>query len=221
MSLGGGYSAAVNQAVENAVSAGVVMAVSAGNDYATDACTKSPAGTPNATTVGATTSSDARASYSNIGTCLDVFAPGSSITSAWYTSDTASNTIDGTSMASPHVAGIVALLLQRNNTLTVDQVRAALQTSASVSGMTVKTPTAADSFGAGKVDAAAILASVGEDTSAYSGTGDLEPPDGGGCALISDRKNRRRSNVLAWGFLLGVFLFLRIIIRNSKHPVCR
>ncbi|MEV3935391.1 S8 family peptidase [Glycomyces sp. NPDC049804] len=113
MSLGGGYSSAINNAVAAAVSSGVTFAVAAGNENQ-NACNVSPASTPSAITVGATTSSDARASYSNYGSCLDVFAPGSSITSAWRTSNTSTNTISGTSMATPHVAGAVALYLQAN-----------------------------------------------------------------------------------------------------------
>jgi PKD repeat protein len=111
MSLGGGASSALDTAVSNSVAAGVTYAVAAGNSSA-NACNYSPARAASAITVGATTSSDARASYSNFGSCLDVFAPGSSITSAWYTSNTATNTISGTSMASPHVAGVAALILQ-------------------------------------------------------------------------------------------------------------
>jgi subtilisin family serine protease len=113
MSLGGGYSAALNNAVAAAVSSGVTFAVAAGNEN-TNACNRSPASTASAITVGATTSTDARASYSNYGSCLDVFAPGSSITSAWRTGNTSTNTISGTSMATPHVAGAVALYLQAN-----------------------------------------------------------------------------------------------------------
>jgi subtilisin family serine protease len=108
MSLGGGYSSSMNTAANNLASAGVFLAVAAGNSNA-NACNYSPASAGNATSVAASTSSDYKASYSNYGSCVHVYAPGSSIKSAWYTSTTATNTISGTSMASPHVAGVGAL----------------------------------------------------------------------------------------------------------------
>ncbi len=110
MSLGGGYSPALNSAVAAAVADGIVFAVAAGNETA-DACGVSPASEPTAITVGSTTSTDARSSFSNYGPCLDIFAPGSSILSAWIGSATETATISGTSMAAPHVAGAAAVLL--------------------------------------------------------------------------------------------------------------
>jgi subtilisin family serine protease len=130
MSLGGGTSTALDQAVQSSIADGVTYAVAGGNENTT-ACNSSPARAVNALTVGATTTTDARASYSNYGTCLDLFAPGSSITSSWYTSDTATNTISGTSMATPHVAGVAALYLQGNPTATPATVATAINNGAS------------------------------------------------------------------------------------------
>lgn len=129
MSLGGSVSSALDTAVNNAINDGVTFAIAAGNSNR-NACNYSPARVAAAITVGATTSADARASYSNYGTCLDLFAPGSSITSAWYTSNTATNTISGTSMATPHVAGVAALYLQGNSSATPTQVRDAIVNNA-------------------------------------------------------------------------------------------
>jgi len=129
MSLGGGFNQSVNNAVENSVAAGVTYAIAAGNSNA-DACGFSPASAPSAITAGSTTNTDARSSFSNFGTCLDIFAPGSSITSAWNTSDTATNTISGTSMASPHVAGGAVLYLETNPSASPATVRNALVSNA-------------------------------------------------------------------------------------------
>jgi subtilisin family serine protease len=135
MSLGGGASSSLDTAVNNAINAGVTFAVAAGNSNA-NACNYSPARVAAAITVGSTTSTDARSSFSNYGTCLDIFAPGSSIRSAWHTSTTATNTISGTSMASPHVAGAAALYLQGNTGASNATVRNALVTGSTTNRVT-------------------------------------------------------------------------------------
>lgn len=135
LSLGSSKSSTVNAAVAGAYNKGVTMVVAAGNSNA-DACNYSPSSEPTAITVGATTSSDARASYSNYGACLDVFAPGTNITSAWNTSTTATNTISGTSMASPHVAGVAALALQANPSSSPAQIASFIATYATMNKVT-------------------------------------------------------------------------------------
>lgn len=135
MSLGGGASSALDTAVNNAINDGVTFAVAAGNETQ-NACNVSPARTANAITVGSTTTSDARSSFSNFGTCVDIFAPGSSITSAWRTSDTATNTISGTSMATPHVAGVAALFLETNPSASPATVGAAIINSSTPNKVT-------------------------------------------------------------------------------------
>jgi len=125
MSLGGGLSTTLNNAVDAAVDAGVSFVVAAGNDNR-DACSYSPASAPKAIGVAATTSVDKRASFSNFGTCVAILAPGQTILGAWIGSDTATNTISGTSMASPHTCGVAALTLSRNPNLTPAQVKTLL-----------------------------------------------------------------------------------------------
>ncbi len=113
MSLGGGVSAALDTAVRNSIASGVTYSIAAGNSNA-DASTSSPARVAEAITVGATTMTDARSSFSNFGAGVDIFAPGSAILSSSNGSDTATATLSGTSMATPHVTGVVARFLQNN-----------------------------------------------------------------------------------------------------------
>ncbi|WP_374927885.1 S8 family serine peptidase [Kytococcus sedentarius] len=135
MSLGGTSDTAIDQALTRMTAAGVPTVVAAGNETQ-NACNVSPARVGSAITVGSTTNTDTLSSFSNYGSCVDILAPGSSVTSAWHTSDTATNTISGTSMASPHVAGAVALYLEKNPTATVTQVTNALRSSATPNTIT-------------------------------------------------------------------------------------
>ena len=129
MSLGGGVSTALDDAVRNGIAAGITFVVSAGNSNA-DASTQSPARVAEAITVGATDAGDTRASFSNFGPLVDLFAPGVGIVSAWNASDSASATLSGTSMASPHVAGVAALYMEQVGIKTPAQVQAAIVAAA-------------------------------------------------------------------------------------------
>ncbi len=133
MSLGGGYSSSTNTAANNLASSGVFLAVAAGNSNA-NACNYSPSSAANTTTVAASTSTDARASYSNYGSCVDLYAPGSSITSTWINSGT--NTISGTSMATPHVTGVAALYKATYGDASYSTIRSWLTTNATANVIT-------------------------------------------------------------------------------------
>jgi subtilisin family serine protease len=130
MSLGGGQNSTVDTAVSNSIASGVTYAIAAGNGdafgNAQDACLTSPADVTAALTVSATDSTDTKASWANYGSCVDLFAPGVSITSDWNSSDTSTNTISGTSMATPHVTGEAALYLSLNTSATPAQVASAI-----------------------------------------------------------------------------------------------
>ena len=130
MSLGGGASTALDNAVKNSIADGVAYAIAAGNGnfigIAQDACKYSPARVAEAMTIGATDKTDKKASWSNYGNCVDWFAPGVGITSAWIGSSTATNTISGTSMATPHTTGVAALYLQTHPLDSPQMVRDAL-----------------------------------------------------------------------------------------------
>lgn len=130
MSLGGEANASLDSAVENLFNNGYVMVVAAGNSN-TDACSSSPARVSKAITVAATDSTDTRASYSNYGSCVDIFAPGSQINSSWIGSNTATKVLNGTSMATPHVAGVVAEMLQSTPTATPQTISTNLLNQAS------------------------------------------------------------------------------------------
>ncbi|HEY3221565.1 MAG TPA: S8 family serine peptidase [Gemmatimonadales bacterium] len=129
LSLGGWYFDEMNQAIASAVSAGIFVGVSAGNDYG-DACSNSPASAPAATTVGATDASDVEADFSNRGSCVDLWAPGVDVTSAWIYDDNSTELLSGTSMATPHVVGVAALYLETDPLAPPEQVDAALKANA-------------------------------------------------------------------------------------------
>jgi len=130
MSLGGGRSTTLNAAVNSAVDAEVVMAVAGGNDYG-DACNYSPASAELAITVGASDNSDSMASFSNYGSCINIFGPGVGVTGAWIGNPNSDNTISGTSMASPHVAGVAMKLMWEHSDYDADKIRDEMISAAS------------------------------------------------------------------------------------------
>lgn len=166
MSLGGGYSQAVNDAVEASIRSGVTYTLAAGNS-SWDACNISPASAPSAITVGASDSLDQQAAFSNYGTCLDVYAPGLRVKSAWMASDTATKIGSGTSMASPHAAGAAALYVETHSGATPAEVAQALVGSATAGQIS--------KIGAGSPN---LLLFTGDPASAQPGSG--EGGGGGG-----------------------------------------
>jgi subtilisin family serine protease len=196
LSLGGDGSTALDAAVSNSIASGVTYAVAAGNETA-DACTSSPSRLPAALTVGASTRSDSRADFSDYGSCVDVFAPGTNITSAWNRSDTSARTESGTSMASPHVAGVAALYLQGHPSARPSEVASAITsgaTTGALSGIGPGSPDRLLNAGVAGLSGSGSTSAAGSGTGSGSGTsGGVAPspsavPAGGGTASCAGAK---------------------------------
>lgn len=143
MSIGGGVSPLLDWAVRNMVNSGIPVVVAAGNGYG-DACSMSPSSVTEALTVGATDNQDAKTDYSNSGSCVDLFAPGDAITSAWWLGDGSTNTISGTSMATPHVTGTVASLLETQPAATPIEIETQIKSMATQNAITNLDPATAN-----------------------------------------------------------------------------
>lgn len=183
MSLGGGSSTALDDAVRSAISSGVTFVVAAGNDNA-NACNGSPNRVAEAITTGSSTSSDSRSSFSNWGSCVDIFAPGSSITSTWINGNNSTNTISGTSMAAPHVAGAAALYLAANSTAAPTEVFNALVSNATTGRLSslngspnrlLYTGFIGSGGGGNTAPTASFNASTSDLTASFDGTGSSDP----------------------------------------------
>lgn len=183
MSLGGPISQALEEAIANSIKAGVTYALAAGNENQS-ACLGSPARMKEAIKVGSTTHTDVRSSFSNYGECMDIFAPGSDILSTWDTSNTATNTISGTSMATPHVAGVLALYIGKNPGSSPAQVKAALL-AGSVSGKV-------SSAGAGSPNRLLNMAFLGTVNPPLPPIDEVNLLNGVATALISGTKNSEK-----------------------------
>src|SRR5437773_1375275 len=191
MSLGGGASSALDTAVNNSIGDGVTYAIAAGNSNV-DACTQSPARVPAAITVGSTTSTDARSSFSNFGTCVDIFAPGSSILSSWNTSDTATNTIFGRRRG--------ALFLETNQSASPATVASAIVNGATLNHIT--------SVGTGSPNRLLYSLLTGAPPPTPTPTPTATPPPGGSQLLLNPGFESGNVN---WVTTAGV-------ISNSGRP---
>lgn len=210
MSIGGPTSSSITTAVDNLTAAGILSVVAAGNSN-TDACTSSPASAPQALTVGATSQTDGRASFSNFGNCVDIFAPGVSIVSDDAFAAGGSRSMSGTSMASPHAAGVAALLLGQNPTFTPAQVVTALMDNAkqgvvtnalsnnsgllNIQFLNATTPPPAPIVGVPDAPTGVAVTSI---TKSAANVGWIAPANDGGATVTGYKVEYRSSATAAW-----------------------